>query len=284
MALIKFETDGEFFNAKDTLECGQIFRYKPINDGFSVQSGDKCCEVKNKGNVAEILCEEGDEEYFRNYFDLDTDYSAIVRRAENSGYAVVREAAKRARGVRILRQNTEEMLFSFIISQNNMIPRIKAIIERTANALGEKYIFNGEEYHAFPTAKTLAEKDRDFYFNLGYGYRADYIPSVAKAITTGEANLSADGLSTAELRKKLIALKGVGPKVADCVALFGYHRTDSFPVDTWIEKLYKEDFGGTLTDRKKITDFFLSLFGEDSGYVQQYVFYYKRSLEKAQTI
>ena len=93
--------------------------------------------------------------------------------------------------------------------------------------------------------------------------------------------MSADGLSTAELRKKLIALKGVGPKVADCVALFGYHRTDSFPVDTWIEKLYKEDFGGTLTDRKKIADFFLSIFGEDSGYVQQYVFYYKRSLEKA---
>lgn len=281
MSLIKIETDGEFFNVKDTLECGQIFRYKPINGGFLVQSGDKCCVVENKGSVAGILCEASDEDYFRNYFDLDTDYSAIVRRAENNGYAVVREAARRARGVRILRQNTEEMLFSFIISQNNMIPRIKAIIERTANALGEKHIFNGEEYHAFPTAKTLSAKDRDFYSGLGYGYRADYIPSVAKAITTGETNLSADGLSTAELRKKLIALKGVGPKVADCVALFGYHRTDSFPVDTWIEKLYKEDFGGTLTDRKKIADFFLSIFGEDSGYVQQYVFYYKRSLEKA---
>lgn len=272
--------DSEFFSPKDTLECGQIFRYKSINDGFLVQSGDKCCEVKNKGSVAEIFCEESDEEYFRNYFDLSTDYSAIVRRAENSGYAVVREAAKRARGVRILRQNTEEMLFSFIISQNNMIPRIKAIIERTANALGEKHTFNGEEYSAFPSAKTLSGKDRDFYFGLGYGYRADYIPSVARAITSGEVNLSADGLSTADLRKKLIALKGVGPKVADCVALFGYHRTDSFPVDTWIEKLYREDFGGALTDRKKITDFFLSLFGEDSGYVQQYVFYYKRSLEK----
>lgn len=280
MSLIKIEADGEFFNAKDTLECGQIFRYKSINDGFLVQSGDKCCEVKNKGSVAEIFCEESDEEYFRNYFDLSTDYSAIVRRAENSGYAVVREAAKRARGVRILRQNTEEMLFSFIISQNNMIPRIKAIIERTANALGEKHTFNGEEYSAFPSAKTLSGKDRDFYFGLGYGYRADYIPSVARVITSGEVNLSADGLSTADLRKKLIALKGVGPKVADCVALFGYHRTDSFPVDTWIEKLYREDFGGALTDRKKITDFFLSFFGEDSGYVQQYVFYYKRSLEK----
>ena len=82
MSLIKIETDGEFFNAKDTLECGQIFRYKPINDGFLVQSGDKCCVVENKGSVAGILCEARDEDYFRNYFDLDTDYSAIVRRSE----------------------------------------------------------------------------------------------------------------------------------------------------------------------------------------------------------
>ena len=83
------------------------------------------------------------------------------------------------------------------------------------------------------------------------------------------------------MRNALNEYKGIGNKVADCISLFAFRETAAFPVDTWIEKLYKEDFGGTLTDRKKIADFFLSLFGEDSGYVQQYVFYYKRSLEKA---
>lgn len=272
----KIEIESVFFNAKDTLDCGQIFRYKPFNDGFLVQSADKCCYVKTKNDVTEITVNDEDEEYFKNFFDLGADYSEIVGRAKKSRFEVVKRAAESACGIRILRQQTEETLFSFIISQNNMIPRIKAIIERTARALGEKREFSGEEYYSFPRADVLAEKNADFYKELGYGYRADYIPSVAKKISSGEFSLTDEGLSTAELRKKLTSLKGVGPKVADCVALFGFHRTDSFPVDTWIEKLYREDFDGTLTDRKKIADYFVGEFGDDSGFVQQYIFYYKR--------
>ena len=162
-----------------------------------------------------------------------------------------------------------------------MIPRIKAIIERTASALGEKKSFLGEEYFTFPTAKVLAAKDETFYKELGYGYRARYIVEVANAIVSGKIDLDKiSGLSTETLKKSLMTLMGVGAKVADCIALFGYHRVDSFPVDTWIEKLYKEDFKGDLTDRNKITEWFLNEFKEYSGYVQQYVFYYKRSLEK----
>ena len=88
-------------------------------------------------------------------------------------------------------------------------------------------------------------------------------------------------LETHALKNKLIALHGVGPKVADCVTLFGYHRSDSFPVDTWIEKVYREDFVGQLTDRKEITKWFLDKFKENSGYYQQYLFHYKRLIEKS---
>lgn len=272
----KIETDSRFFNAKDTLDCGQIFRYKPFNEGFLVQSADKCCYVKTKNDVTEITFNDEDEEYFKNFFDLEADYSGVVERAEKCDFEIVRKAVKSACGIRILRQQKEETLFSFIISQNNMIPRIKSIIERTATALGEKHNFMGEDYFSFPRAEVLSDKNADFYKQLGYGYRADYIPSVANEISSGRFSLTDDGLSSAELRKKLIGLKGVGPKVADCVSLFGFHRTDSFPVDTWIEKLYREDFGGTLTDRKKISDYFVSRFGNDSGFIQQYIFYYKR--------
>lgn len=277
--MITFKADNEFFNARDTLESGQIFRYKSINDGFLVLSGDKACRIKDEKDGVYITCEECDEEYFKNYFDLDFSYADVFKKAEESSYDVVKNAAREARGVRILRQNSEEMIFSFIISQNNMIPRIKAIIERTAQTLGEKRSFMGEEYFSFPKAEVLARQSADFYYKSGYGYRADYMPSAAKSVLTDEFNISERGLTTAELRKRLMKIKGIGPKVADCVALFGYHRADSFPVDTWIEKLYREDFKGTLKDRKKITDFFLNEFGEYSGYIQQYIFYYKRTLE-----
>ena len=69
---------------------------------------------------------------------------------------------------------------------------------------------------------------------------------------------------------------GVGPKVADCILLFGYHKTDVFPTDTWIIKVYKQDFQGIETKPKKITKYFLDMFGDNAGYAQQYLFYSKR--------
>ena len=274
-----FEISNEYFNIKDTLDSGQIFRYKPFNDGFLVFSGDKACYLYEKDGRCFMQSE--DEGYFVSFFDLKRDYSIINGFALSSPHKIVSRSAKAAKGVRILNQQREEMLFSFIISQNNMIPRIKAIIERTAKALGEKKSFLGEEYYTFPTAKALDTKNEAFYKDLGYGYRARYMVEVAKAIVNGEIDLDLiDAYPTVGLKKSLMTLKGVGAKVADCVALFGYHRVDSFPVDTWIEKLYREDFNGQLTDRNKITEWLLNEFGEYSGYVQQYVFYYKRSLEK----
>lgn len=275
----KFDYDSRFFNVKDTLECGQIFRFRPYKDGYLVFSSDKACYAYNEGNRAVVECE--DEDYFRNFFDLGEDYSAIFDFASSCGCPVVGRAAELGRGVRILRQDKIEMLFSFITSQNNMIPRIKKSIERMCSSLGEEREFCGERYSAFPSVLSIASAGAEFFSESGFGYRADYMVSCAKAIADGFDLLAADELSTSELKGKLVSLHGVGPKVADCVCLFGYHRTDSFPVDTWIEKLYREDFGGALTDRKKIASFFTDLFGAYSGYVQQYLFYYKRSLEKS---
>ena len=83
-----------------------------------------------------------------------------------------------------------------------------------------------------------------------------------------------------ELKKKLVSIYGVGPKVADCVALFAYHRSDAFPVDTWIEKVYREDFKGEIKNRSKIADYFVNRFKDNSGYYQQYLFHYKRTVDK----
>lgn len=277
MEVIKFSS--EYFNATDTLDCGQIFRYKLINGKYLVVSGDKACFIKTDGETTVVECEDG--KYFRNFFDLDRDYGSINQLVKGSKYEIVAKSADRARGIRILNQQREEMLFSFIISQNNMIPRIKAIIERTCETLGQKRTIDGYEYYSFPSAEILAKCDEEFYKSLGYGYRARYMVEVSNAIVNGEINLDKiANLPTEELKKCLVSLKGVGGKVADCIALFGYHRVDSFPVDTWIERLYKEDFKGELADRKKITEWFLNEFKDNSGYVQQYLFYYKRSLEK----
>ena len=272
--------NSEFFNIKDTLDCGQTFRFKPYSQGFMVVSKDKCAYLYAQDNQTVIECLEQDEEYFYNYFDLSRDYAKICERAERENIPILTSAVQSGKGIRILNQDKEEMLFSFIISQNNNIPRIKGIIEKLCQSLGDKKEFLEQEYYSFPTAVKMAEKDLSFYESIGLGYRAKYIKSLADAIKNGFNINDFDSLSTKDLKRQLTAILGVGAKVADCVALFGFHRSDSFPVDTWIEKVYLEDLKGTIKDRAKIADYLVQRFKDNSGYYQQYLFYHKRLTQK----
>ncbi len=267
----------EFFNIKDTLECGQVFRFRRHNDGYLAYSCDKCCFLYDDGDFSVIVCEDEEENYFKHYFDLPRDYSSIVSRAENHGSAILGAAAKAGKGIRILNQNAEEALFSFVISQNNNIPRIKSIIENLCVRFGEEKSFEDNKYYAFPTASALAAATETELQATGLGYRAEYVGLLAKEIANGFSLSTLNELTTDDLRERLLRIKGVGPKVADCAVLFGFHRSDSFPVDTWIEKTYKEDFGGTEKNRKKVSAAFIKEFGEDAGYFQQYLFHYKRN-------
>ena len=271
----------EYFNILDTLECGQVFRFSPYKQGFLVMSKDKCCYAYTANNDTVIECNDCDYQYFYNYFDLNRDYAKIVKSALNQNIDILSLSAKLGKGIRILNQDPLESLFSFIISQNNNIKRIKGIIEGLCASLGDKKSFLGVEYYAFPSARVMATKDESFYKSLGLGYRAEYIRRLAEEVDKGIIQIERlKDLSTQELTKSLISIYGVGPKVANCVTLFGFHKSDSFPVDTWIEKVYKENFKGKLKDRNKICMEMTQRFKEDAGYFQQYLFYYKRSLEK----
>lgn len=271
---MKFDYNAEYFNPKDVLESGQTFRYFPKKDGYFVISADKACYVATDG--IKTVVESDEPEYFYNYFDLATDYAARVKRALSFQIPALSLAALKCKGLRLLKQNAEETVYSFILSQNNNIPRIKSVISRICRGLGEKKLFMGEEYYAFPSSRALAEKNAEFYRSAGAGYRDKFIAeTAAKIAAEGISHLY--GLNAADLKRQLTTYRGVGDKVADCICLFGFGKTENFPVDVWIEKIYKEDFGGTLTDRKQINRYFTSLFGEDSGYVQQVLFYAKRA-------
>ena len=271
MAII--ECDAASFNPRDVLECGQIFRFYPFEEGYKVFSNNKACYVYTRGDRTFIECD--DKDYFYKFFDLGRDYAAIIEKAKGFNVPLLTRGATLGAGLRLLNQNAEEMIYSFIISQNNNIPRIKGIIERICSALGEEKEFLGEKYRAFPTSAALATKPAEFYKALGAGYRDAYLAATSRRIAE-EGIERLYPLPTPALRKELTRYTGIGPKVADCISLFGFGRRESFPVDTWIEKLYREDFGGTLKDRNKINAYFTDLFGEDAGYMQQYLFYAKR--------
>ena len=266
---------GEFLSFKDTLTCGQVFRFYPCDGGFTVVSRDRAAFVQNLGNRA--IIDSSWDDYFKAYFDLDRDYKAILKAVLSCKNPKVTLAANAYHGIRILNQDKEEAFFSFMISQNNNIPRIKSTVEKLSARLGKEFIFRGQTLYAFPTATAIADASLSDLFDCGLGYRAQYLKEAAQGICLGQIDLEALSLlPTEDLKRELMKIKGVGDKVANCVTLFGFKRGDSFPVDTWIEKIYSEDFGGKLKDRRKISLYFLDLFKENSGYVQQYLFHAKR--------
>lgn len=273
MQTIKIES--RFFSPKSTLECGQIFRYKPYKKGYLVFSLDKCCYLYEENGYTFV--ESDNSSYFENYFDLKRDYQKIYDRVKTFKNSFLDSALEYGKGIRILKQDKIETIFSFIISQNNNITRIKSIIEKLCESLGEEKSFMGEVYYSFPTIEKLASKDISFYHNIGLGYRDAYVYEFAKKLNDGFDISHLDSLDTCALEKELTKIYGIGKKVADCVLLFGYNRSNAFPVDTWIEKVYKENLNGKEKDRKKISLELTEKFKELSGFVQQYLFNYKRN-------
>lgn len=249
-------------NIKDTLECGQFFRYRDNGSSYTVRSLNKTAILYYNGNNTVI--ESDDSEYFHNFFDLDVDYNEIKRELYNMPF--MKDAIDNAPSLRILRQDPTETIFDFIISANNHIPRIKSIIERLCGGGN------------FPSIEMLGSYPLEFYSSLGAGYRDTYLYETAKKLKDDKSFVeSIYSLDTPSAEKKLCSLKGVGTKVADCILLFGYYRMDTFPVDTWIKKVYKDIFG-TDDNPKIIHDKLIDTYGNLSGYAQQYLFYNKRSM------
>ncbi len=252
-----------------TFECGQCFRWNADEKG--VYTGVV------RGYAARIWAEGEDifihsaapEALWREYFDLERDYVAISR--SFSGGEYLENCVRFGQGIRILRQEPWEALCSFIISQCNNIKRIKGIVERLCEAFGEVTELDGEKFYTFPGAARLAECTESQLAPLRCGYRAAYILTAARAVASGELKLDElIGADYKEAKRALLALNGVGEKVANCVVLFGLYHMEAFPIDVWIRRALREHFP---------PDFDPACLGEYAGLAQQYIFYYARENE-----
>ncbi len=269
----------EYFEPSQVFDCGQCFNFYPIEDGgYRGVVGNRVITVyKTAGNT--ITIHNVDEESFfeiSRYLCLDDDYEKIckniISQMQENGVdtKVMKSAMEMGKGIRLMRQDSWEALCSFIISQNNNIPRIKKIISTMSKKYGKRFIYNGEEYYTFPSPEALYQAGVDDIFECKTGFRAKYIYDAAKKVVTGETDLEKlDTLTTEQAAKELMKIKGVGPKVASCVLLFGYGKKDAFPIDVWVKKVLEKYFD---------TNFSPNHMGQYSGVAQQYLFYYERYL------
>ena len=261
----------DFFEPALIFDCGQCFRFDPAPDGsFEGVAFKKRLRIRKESGVIRFFdtSQSDFDRIWRDYFDLGRDYRACTRDIiEHAGKfrAHVALAAERGAGIRLLRQDPWETLCSFIISQNNNIPRIKKLVEALCRECGERI---DPVRFAFPTPKALRELGEERLSEMKFGFRARYLADAAERVCTGKTDLeSLFSLGFDEASAELEKITGVGKKVASCTLLFGFHKLDAFPVDVWIKKVLDERFGGELPE-----------LGEYRGLAQQYLFYYERYL------
>ena len=285
------------FDVSKVFDCGQCFRFDPVRSTshqaeYAGCAHGKYISVAQDGDTITVYntTAEEYEKIWKPFLSLDCDYGEINRNLLSlSDKQVLSDAVDAASGIRILRQDGWETLCSFILSQNNNIPRIKGLVSAICKRCGTPVDLTGMEGHiaeahkdrdgnfySFPSPEKLSELGVSGLYDLKTGFRAKYLYDAAEKIISGEVSLPyAHGANTAAAMEHLMQIKGIGPKVASCTLLFGFGKLDAFPVDVWIKKALNKYFD---------SDFSPATLGEFAGVAQQYLFYYERYLQNSGSV
>lgn len=244
-------------NLNQIANSGQCFRWQQIsNNTYKIPAFGKELTITQDGDLFTLSCDKSEwNKLWKNYFDVDTDtdYEEAEKIIMSSDDDFLKTAYQFGSGIRILRQDLWEVIVSFIISQNNNIPRIKKSIERLCDNVGGK----------FPNWYDLINMELT---NKGLGYRDKYIINAccyARATTFTDNDLES-GYENA--KAQLMKIKGIGEKVCNCVLLFGLHYINAFPIDIHIKKIIDREYSGKMPEWVGC---------KYAGLFQQYLFYYE---------
>ena len=263
---------------------GQCFRMEKqdATGVWSIHTAADYVEVVREEDNFLFSCEENEfQTIWAPYFDIHTDYGRYKKQIETDD-TYLKTAVTWGWGVRILRQDLWEMLVTFLISQNNNIPRIKGSVKELCRQFGEEKSgiglvrdFNGifmetkRVYHTFPSPESIAQAGLTGLSGLSLGYRDKYILSIAERCRNDQGaewlNLL-NNLEYEQAHATLMKEYGIGKKVADCICLFGLHHVEAFPVDTHVKQ---------ILNRHYPKGFPLKRYEGYAGILQQYMFYYK---------
>lgn len=257
------KVSGYELNLHTIMNSGQCFRIFEVKEHeYEVLSGNYAVHViyEPSSNYYLFDCPDHEWKYWENYLDLQTDYQQFYKVIMQSDDDFLKSAMAYGEGMRILRQDFWEVLVSFIISQNNNIPRIKKSIEALCKRFGREILYQDRVYYTFPCKSELQYTTLEDLSDLGLGYRAAYLYDLFHCDST---QIKPD-------YQTLLSMRGIGKKVASCIMLFGAHDLSQFPIDTWMKKLIENIYHGEF-DPTPYQGF--------EGFIQQLQFYYYRSMK-----
>lgn len=250
-----------YFDIDKIMNSGQLaLIYKLDNVKYLCISEQNYCIIyMNKTNT---YINTDNLEYWLNYFDFGFDYKGVCNSVDISDNFLYK-ATKYSQGIRILNRNLWEVMVAFILSQNNNIPNIMNMIRKLCKSYGNRIY---KSYYSFPTFYQLRNCKLSDLQKLGFGYRAEYVYNLIQ-IANSNINLEKQ-FGTYE---RLLKLKGIGPKVANCIDLYGNHNYESFPIDIHIQDILDREYDGG-------SNFDWDL--KYKGIYQMYMFYYELNNKK----
>lgn len=259
------------FDISKIFDCGQCFRFEPFDSRtYEGVAYGRYLRIRQDDGILTLFGtnEREFDELWCRFLSLDEDYSKINESilSEMQDEKTIKSAIECGDGIRILRQEKWETLCSFIISQNNNIPRIKKIISALCESLGDEISVGDRTFYAFPSPERIVNAGIDFLLSLKTGFRAKYILDAA----TKFPSLPLDDMETMDFSQAdelLRTISGVGPKVSSCVLLFSFSQVNAFPVDVWIKRVLEKYYSSGISPLN------IKNYG---GIAQQYLFYYER--------
>ena len=266
------------FSLKYTLESGQSFRWNRIDNAYYGVIEGRILKIWQEGTTLHVESSGAEDEanlvsFLRHYLDIARDVPKLLAGVSNDAY--MDRAVEKLWGMRILNQELWEIIASFILSQNNNVPRIRGIIRRLSERFGERLTLAGYVDYSFPGPDALATATEDDLLACGTGYRANYLRDTAQSVVSGELLLpSLQQMSYTEAKQELMRRNGIGEKVADCICLFSLGHLAALPIDVWIKRIFETLYLRRRATHREIREFAHDYFGDAVGYAQQYLFHY----------
>lgn len=259
------------FDPVMTIKSGQFHHWEEAEGTLCAVNGSDAFFLK-EGELTR-----GDEKACGIFFDEGHDYERAARLVQSADD--LKDLAPYL-SLRILKQDPWEAIVGFILSSNNNLFRIQKSVLDLSKNYGEKLAeAEGLTAYSLPAPEVMAGLSSDALRALGAGYRDKYLIETARLVAAGKFDLHRPReLAYNEAKTYLMQLSGVGPKVADCILLFGYGKKDAFPVDVWIARAMARF--GDFKNGQAASDYATSRFGDDAGYIQQLLFLSEREKRK----
>jgi N-glycosylase/DNA lyase len=273
------------FDPVISINSGQVFLWEKHSNSWYGIHGDQVVKFTQSDGYVEFYSFPEDKSCDQKMFRLDDDINEIFE--EISHDPLVCRLAKAYPGLRLMRQDPHQCLFSFVCATNTNIPMIRRMLYNVARKFGRRTKVDSMEFFTFPSAADINRATIDELRGCALGYRTKAIKAVAEAITSGRLDFdSLKKTSYYDSKKELLQIYGIGNKIADCVLLFSLEKLDAFPIDMWIARalaghyswLHKSKFSDKIAPHQyeQLSEGARKYFGKYAGYAQQYLYYYMR--------